>query len=202
MNLEKEAKKLMRGSDPLIKSVLKYMVTYSNALDDYKKNYDTKINHARNSYEFISLLNRGRAKKRNIDLWVLLSDKYMIPEERHLIKPPNTLKGKKRQDWIEKEFKPYFYEWIHNYSVIPLIYAFNKGWESYRKRGKKRGEQGTLKKNIREVKIIQTARELDVKKLLDTGVKKKDIWKLVADSIPNENVKYVRQILAPLKYNP
>jgi len=205
MNLEKEMQKLskLRSNDPLVQAAIKYSVMMMSAIDVYRKTHDMKINRTRQDYESSFNRNCRRAEKKKQDLWVYLSTSYMIPEERHLIKPPNTLKNKKkRQDWIKKEFKPYFYEWRTNNFEKPFMYAFNKGWESYRKRGKKGGGQGTLKKNIREVKIIQTARELDVKKLLDTGVKKKDIWKLVADSIPNENVKYVRQILAPLKYNP
>ena len=196
MNSKKDFEKLMRGSDPQIKAGLKYAIMVHDAIDLYRKNHDMKINHARDHYEFIFLLNCGRAKKRNMDLWVLLSDKYMIPEERHLIKPPNTLKDKKRQDWIKKEFRSYFYEFDHNNFAMPIMHELSKGWESYRKRGKKRGEQETQGKITRQEIIIQTARELDVKKLLADGMKKKDINELVADSIPNENVKYVREILA------
>jgi len=203
MTFKKEAEKLMRSSDSLMKSAIKYIVMMHDSIDFYRKNHDMKINDARQRYEFTFNLNCRRAEEKKQDLWVYLSTRYMIPEERNLIKPPNTLKNKKkRQDWIKKEFKPYFYEWNYNNVVNPLIYAFNKVWESYRKRGKKRGKQGTLKKNDRQEIIKQKARELDVKKLLADGMKKKDINELVADSIPNENVKYVRQILAPLKYNP
>jgi len=201
MNLEKETRRLMevgyKDSEKDKEKMLEVLLFYA-------KSHDMKINYARLTYECIFDLNCREAEELNIDLWVHLSTKFKIPEEeRYLIKPPNESKNKKkRQDYIKWLFYPFYFEWCFNNYANPIIYAFSKGVVSFRKRGKKGGEQGTLKKNIREVKIIQTARELDVKKLLDTGVKKKDIWKLVADSIPNENVKYVREILAPLEYNP
>jgi len=194
---------LMKLSVAQGKILKKYTVKIHDIILLYNEKHDRKINYARQDYEREFDSNCRKAEERNMDLWVLLSDIYMIPEERHLIKPPNTLKNKKeKQDWIKKEFFPYFYEWKFNNIDKPIIYAFGQGWLSYKKRGKKRGKQETQGKITRQEIIIQKARELDVKKLLADGMKKKDINELVADSIPNENVKYVRQILAPLKYNP
>ncbi len=142
MTLVEEIKKLRDGG---YVGVDKHMVKVCESILFYAETFDMKINYARLQYDLEFDLNCRQAEELNIDLWVHLSTKFKIPEEeRYLIKAPDKLKDKKRQDWIKKEFKPYFYEWNSNNIVNPLMYAFNKGWESYRERGKKRGEQGTL----------------------------------------------------------
>jgi len=194
---------LMKLSAAQGKIVKKQTVKIHDIILLYNEKHDRKINYSRQDYERAFDSSCREAEKRNMSLWVYLSTMYMIQSEGHLIKPPNKLKNKKeKQDWIKKEFFPYFYEWRFNNIENPIIYAFGQGWLSYTKRGKKRGKQKEQEKITRQEIIIQKARELDVKKLLADGMMKKDINELVADSIPNENVKYVRQILAPLKYNP
>ncbi len=105
MNLEKKVKKLMeegyKDSEKDKEKMLEVLLFYA-------KSHDMKINYARLTYECIFDLNCREAEELNIDLWVHLSNKFMIPEERHLINPPDTLKDKKKeQDWIKKEFWPY-----------------------------------------------------------------------------------------------
>jgi len=196
MNFEEEMKKLskLRSNDPLVQALIKYSFMMNSAIDVYRKTHDMKINRTRQDYESSFNRNCRRAKKKKQDLWVYLSTSYMIPEERHLIKPPNTLKNKKkRQDWIKKEFKPYFYEWHSNNFVNPFMYAFNKGWESYRERGKKGGGQGTQEKITRQEIITQT-----VEKLNNDGIKNPTNLH-IAKKIPGENEGYVQKFRAKQK---
>jgi len=207
MNLEKKVKKLMeegyKDSEKDKEKMLEVLLFYA-------KSHDMKINYARLTYECIFDLNCREAEELNIDLWVHLSTKFKIPEEeRYLIKPPNELKNKKkRQDCIKWLFYPFFFEWKFNNFTNPITYAFSKGVLSYRKRGEKRGKQETQERIEREEIIRQKAKYFNVKKLIDFGVKKKDIWELVADSIPAEKkkkksgIQYVRKLLKSLNYNP
>jgi len=208
MTLVEEIEKLRDGG---YAGVDKHMVKVCESILFYAETFDMKINYARLQYDLEFDLNCRQAEELSIDLWVHLSTKFKIPEEeRYLIKAPDKLKDKKRQDWIKKEFKPYFYEWRINNFANPITYAFSKSVVSLRKRGKKGREQGTLEKINRQEIIIQKAKELKVKELLDSGACKwkKDIDKLVADSIPAEKkkkksgIQYVRKLLKSLNYNP
>ena len=176
----------------------------------YAKSHDMKINYARLTYECIFDLNCREAEELNIDLWVHLSTKFKIlEEERYLIKPPNESKNKKkRQDCIKRLFYPFFFEWKFNNFANPITYAFTKDLLSLRKGGDDTGKLKTQEKIEREEIIRQKAKYFNVKKLIDFGVKKKDIWELVANSIPAEKkkkksgIQYVRKLLKSLNYNP
>ncbi len=207
MNLEKKVKKLMeegyKDSEKDKEKMLEVLLFYA-------KSHDMKINYARLTYECIFDLNCREAEELNIDLWVHLSTKFKIPEEeRYLIKPPNELKNKKkRQDCIKWLFYPFFFEWKFNNFTNPITYAFTKDLLSLRKGGDDTGKLKTQEKIEREEIIRQKAKYFNVKKLIDFGVKKKDIWELVTDSIPAEKkkkksgIQYVRKLLKSLNYNP
>ena len=205
MNLEKEMEKLSKLQKSGNVTLQKHMSKMSDIFLSAENNSLMKENKARQQYEWMFDFYCREAEELNIDLWVHLSNKFMIPEERHLINPPDTLKDKKKeQDWIKKEFWPYYYEWQLNAYANPITYAFSKSLLPLREGGGMRGEQKEQERIEREEIIIQKARELKVKELLDSGACKwkKDIDKLVADSIPGEKVKYVRELLESVKYNP
>jgi len=107
MNLDKEVKKLMEvGYEDSEKDKEKML----EVLLFYAETHDMKINYARQQYERMFNLSYREAEELNIDLWVHLSNKFKIPEEeRHLIKPSDRLKNKKkRQDCIKWRFFPFF----------------------------------------------------------------------------------------------
>jgi len=174
----------------------------------YSKKFGIKINRARQIYDLEFDLNCRQAEKEKRDLWEYLSTKFIRPEERHPIKPADRLMNKKkRQGYIQKEFWPYFLEWYMNNHALPIIYTFSKSLLPLREGGEMRGDQKELERIEREETIIQIARELNVKKLLADGMKKKDIDKLVADAIPEEKkkkaagIQYVRKLLKSQNYN-
>ncbi len=190
MNLEKKVKKLMeegyKDSEKDKEKMLEVLLFYA-------KSHDMKINYARLTYECIFDLNCREAEELNIDLWVHLSTKFKIPEkERYLIKPPDKLKNKKkRQDWIKWLFYPFFFEWKFNNFTNPITYAFSKGVLSYRKRGKKRGEQETQERIARQEPIIQERKEL-----IDSGVKyEKEIIKRIKKALPKESYDYIQKTI-------
>ena len=206
MNLEKKVKKLMeegyKDSEKDKEKMLEVLLFYAET-------HDMKINYARQQYECMFNLSYREAEELNIDLWVHLSTKFMIPKEGYLIKPPNELKNKKkRQDCIKWLFYPFFFEWKFNNFTNPITYAFTKDLLSLRKGGDDTGKLKTQEKIEREEIIRQKAKYFNVKKLIDFGVKKKDIWELVTDSIPAEKkkkksgIQYVRKLLKSLNYNP
>ncbi len=162
-----------------------------------------KKNNARQGYERHLEFLLYHAKKNNLDFSLLLTSD-LSPSEHPPIRLSNTLKKNLKDRDIQaiERHRPYYYEWLINDALWRHLEGRMRVSERHKLGGNTRADQKKLEKIIREAKIIQKARELDVKKLLADGMKKKDINKLVADSIPNENVKYVRQILAPLKYNP
>jgi len=164
-------------------------------------------NHARNVYDKSFDIFRREAKKQNMDLSLFLSS--IMSNVSHDIKLPNTLKNKKkeRELWLKERYRGYFFEWVFNTTHLKLSLKDIKGLVGHTKGGKNRGEKKTLERIEREEIIKQKARELDVKKLLADGMKKKDIDKLVADSIPAEKkkkeagIQYVRKFLKSRNYD-
>ena len=209
MNLEKEMEKLSKLQKSGNVTLQKHMNKMSDIFLSAENNSLMKENKARQQYEWTFDFYCRQAEELNIDLWVHLSNIFMISEERHLIKPPDTLKDKKKkQDWIKKEFWPYFYEYLFNCFLFKVTNKFSKGKGKSMDGGEIRGKQETQEKIEREEIIRQEAKYFNVKKLIDFGVKKKDIWELVTDSIPAEKkkkksgIQYVRKFLKSLNYNP
>jgi len=172
-----------------------------------KKNKALLSNYARYVYDKSFNYFRREAKKQNMDLSLYLS--WMMPNVSHDIKLPNTLKNKKkeRELWLKERYRVYFYERVINTTHLKLSLKYIKGLAGHTKGGKDAGEKKKLKRIEREEIIKQIARELDVKQLLADGMKKKDIDKLVADSIPAEKkkkeagIQYVRKFLKSQNYD-
>jgi len=195
MTLVEEIEKLRDGG---YVGVDKHMVKVCESILFYAENFNMKKNYARLQYDLEFDLNCRQAEEAKQDLWVYLSNKFKIPEEeRYLIKAPDKLKNKKkRQDWIKKEFKPYYYERQFNDYANPIIYAFSKSVLSYRKRGKKRGEQETQERIARQEPIIQKRKEL-----IDSGVKdEKEIIKLIVEEFSEEETyDYIQKTILKAK---
>lgn len=87
----------------------------------------TKENKARQQYERMFDFSCRQAEKQKRDLWEYLSAYFMLPEERHLIKPPDTLKNEEeRLDWIKGRFWPFYYECIINTLLLKATNKFSK----------------------------------------------------------------------------
>jgi len=194
MTLVEEIEKLRDGG---YVGVDKHMVKVCEAIFFYAENFNMKKNYARLQYDQEFDLNCRQAEEAKQDLWVYLSNKFKIPEEeRYLINAPDKLKNKKkRQDCIKWRFWPFFYEWRINNFANPIIYAFSKGILSYRKRGKKGGEQETQEKIARQEPIIQKREEL-----IDSGVKdEKIIIKRIRKAFPKEDYDYIQKTILAKK---
>jgi len=145
----------------------KHMVKVYESILFYFKKFGTKINRAQQTYNLDFDLNCRQAEEAKQDLFVYLSDKFMIPEkERHLIKPPNTLKNEgERQYYIKWRFYQIFLENYMNNHALPIIYAFSNSVRSNRKRGENTVKITKPKSAARKAPIIK-----ERKKLLDAGV--------------------------------
>ena len=151
----------------------------------------TKENKARQHYECMFNLSCRQAEKEKRDLWEYLSAYFMLPEERHLIKPPDTLKNKKRERklWLKKEFWPYFHECTINCFYSPFIKIYSTGVLSSRKKGEKTGKKATIKSNARRKPIIEESKEL-----MKSGVEK-HLIKRTAQAFPDETYDYVQKAI-------
>jgi len=92
MNLEKEMERLSKLQKSGDVTLQKHMSKMSNIFLSAENNSLMKENKARQQYEWMFDFCCRQAEELNIDLWVHLSNKFMISEERHLIKPPNNIK--------------------------------------------------------------------------------------------------------------
>jgi len=157
-----------------------HMVKVYESILFYFKKFGTKINRAQQTYNRDFDLNCRQAEELNMDLFVYLSDKFMIPEkERHLIKPPNTLKNEgERQYYIKWRFYQIFLENYINNHALPIIYAFSNAVVSSRKKGKKAVEITKPRGDAHKAPIRR-----ERKKLLDSGVKEKDILNLLVKKL-------------------
>ena len=191
MTLEKEMEKLSKLQKSGNVTLQKHMSKMSDIFLSAENNSLMKENKARQQYEWVFNFYCRQAEELNIDLWVHLSNNFMISEEKHLIKAPNTLKDKKKeQDWIKKEFWPYFYEYIFNCFLFKVTNKFSKGKGKNMDGGEKRGKQETQERIEREEIVIQTIERLNT----DGG--KKLTNKRIAKEIPGENDQYVRKLRA------
>jgi len=157
MTLVEEIKKLKkRGYVGLDKHTVKVY----KAILFYAETFDMEINYARLQYDREFNLNCREAEESKQDLWIYLSSKFMIQEERYLIKPPNKLKNKKeRQDWIKKELSPYYYERHFNNYANPIIYAFSKGKVKNTKGAYKTLETTKKRSNAKKERVIKKRNE-------------------------------------------
>jgi len=198
MNLEKEMEKVSKLRKSGNVTLQKHMDKMSDIFLSAENNSLMKENKARQQYEWVFNFYCRQAEELNIDLWVHLSNNFMIPEEKHLIKAPNTLKDKKKeQDWIKKEFWPYFYEYIFNCFLFKVTNKFSKGKGKNMDGGEKRGEQETQERIVRQEPITQKRKEL-----IDSGVKdEKEIIKLIVEEFSEEETyDYIQKtILAERK---
>ena len=191
MNLEKEMEKLSKLQKSGNVTLQKHMSKMSDIFLSAENNSLMKENKARQQYEWMFDFYCREANNFNMDLWEYLSAKFMIHEESHLIKPPDTLKDKKKeQDWIKKEFCPYFYEYLFNCFLFKVTNKFSKGKGKNMDGGEKRGKQETQERIEREEIVIQTIERLNT----DGG--KKLTNKRIAKEIPGENDQYVRKLRA------
>ncbi len=175
-------------------------------------------NYARHIYDEFFDKSRRLMNESGQDLSQFLSTFMPSDSETILMKPPDRLKKKKkeREVWCKERFREYYSEWIINNALLGHTKKYSKGLKGHKKGGKDRLIQKTLERIEREGKIIQKAQYFNVKELLafaptdrdGTRLWKKDIWELVADSIPEEKkkkaagIKYVRELLESVKYNP
>ena len=186
-------KKLQESGDVELQ---KYYDKTAEIINRYATTHDNTENRARKQFEWLFNFSCRQAEESNKDLWEVLSI-YMIPEERHLIKPPDTLKNKKNiQDWTKKEFKPYFYECMINV----FMGAFTNELSELKKRNKKGGKDTVAKTKPRSV-----ARKAPIikerKKLIDNGEKdEKVILKLLVKAFPDERRHYIQQTVLAEKY--
>lgn len=192
MNLEKKVKKLMEEG---YKDSEKDEEKMLEVRRFYAEEHDWQINYARLHYECMFNLSRRQAEELNMDLWVYLSTKFKIPEEeRYLIKPPNTLKNKKKeQDWIKKEFKPFFYEWKFNDFANPIIYAFSKDLLSLREGGNKTVATTKPRSDAKKDRIIKKRNEYLASGKFTRG-KERSMNKIIA-KVLKYNYNYVQDVL-------
>ena len=196
MNLEKEMEKLSKLQKSGNVTLQKHMNKMSDIFLSAENNSLMKENKARQQYERTFDFCCRQAEELNIDLWVHLSNIFMISEERHLIKPPNTLKNKKKeQDWIKKEFWPYSYEYLFNCFLFKVTNKFSKGKGKSMDGGEIRGKQETQEKIARREPIIQKSEEL-----IDSGVKdEKIIIKRIRKAFPKEDYDYIQKTILAKK---
>jgi len=198
MNLEKEMEKLSKLQKSGNVTLQKHMSKMSNIFLSAENNSLMKENKARQQYEWMFNFYCRQAEEMNMDLWVHLSNKFMISEERHLIKPPNnTLKNKKKeQDWIKKEFWAYFYEYIFNCFLFKVTNKFSEVKGKNMDGGEIRGKQETQEKIVLREPIIQKRKEL-----IDSGVKDdKEIMRRVIKAFPKRNYNFIQKTILAEKY--
>ena len=136
-----------------------------------------------------------QAEELNIDLWVHLSNKFKIPEEeRHLIKPSDRLKNKKkRQDCIKWRFFPFFFEWCFNNYANPIIYAFSKDLLSLREGGKKTVATTKPRSDAKKDRVIKKRNEYLASGKFTRG-KERGMNKIIA-KVLKYNYNYVQDVL-------
>jgi len=198
MNLEKEMERLSKLQKSGDVTLQKHMSKMSNIFLSAENNSLMKENKARQQYEWMFDFCCRQAEELNIDLWVHLSNKFMISEERHLIKPPNnTLKNKKKeQDWIKKEFWAYFYEYIFNCFLFKVTNKFSEVKGKNMDGGEIRGKQETQEKIVLREPIIQKRKELIV-----SGVKdEKEIMRRIIKAYPKRNYNFIQKTILAEKY--
>jgi len=196
MTLENEMERLSKLQKSGDATLQKHMDKMSDIFLSAEHNSLMKENNARQQYEWVFDFYCREAEEAKQDLWVYLSNKFMISEERHLIKPPNTLKNKKKeQDWIKKEFWPYFYEYIFNCFRFKVTNKFSEVKGKNMDGGEIRGEQETQEKIARQEPIIQKREEL-----IDSGVKdEKEIIKRIRKAFPKEDYDYIQKTILAKK---
>jgi len=128
MTFEKEMERLSKLQKSGDVALQKYFDKMSDIMRLSAKEYFlTKENKARKQFEWMFDFSCRQAEKQKRDLWKYLSAYFMLPEEGRRIKPPNKLKNKKEiQDWIKKEFQPYFYECVLNTLPLKATNKFSK----------------------------------------------------------------------------
>jgi len=198
MTFEKEMERLSKLQKSGDVTLQKHMSKMSNIFLSAENNSLMKENKARQQYEWMFNFYCRQAEEMNMDLWVHLSNKFMISEERHLIKPPNnTLKNKKKeQDWIKKEFWAYFYEYIFNCFLFKVTNKFSEVKGKNMDGGEIRGKQETQEKIVLREPIIQKRKELIV-----SGVKdEKEIMRRIIKAYPKRNYNFIQKTILAEKY--
>ena len=146
----------------------------------YEKTFDWQTNYARFIYDvqFDSLCREAKKQKR--DLWEFLSSDFMYSDVRHLIKPPDKLKHKKEEQefWIKNQYMQYFYEFYINHRSRPIEHAFHEGLLKFRGGGKHTAEITNPRSVARKAPIRK-----ERKKLIDSGVKEKDVLSLLVKKL-------------------
>jgi len=198
MNLEKEMQKLNKRTKNGDVTLQKHFDKMSDIMRLSAKEYFlTKENKARKQFEWIFDFSCRQAEKQKRDLWEYLSAYFMLPEEGRRIKPPNNLKNKKEiQDWIKKEFQPYFYECMLNTLLLKATNKFSKV---------KAKNMGGAIKTLEITKPRSTARKAPIlnerKKLIDNGVtNERVILKRIRKIFPNEHSTYIQQTILAERY--
>jgi len=198
MNLEKEMQKLNKRTKNGDVTLQKHFDKMSDIMRLSAKEYFlTKENKARKQFEWIFDFSCRQAEKQKRDLWEYLSAYFMLPEEGRRIKPPNKLKNKKEiQDWIKKEFQPYFYECMLNTLLLKATNKFSKV---------KAKNMGGATKTLEITKPRSAARKAPIikerKKLIDNGVtNERVILKRIRKAFPGEHSLYIQQTILAEKY--
>jgi len=176
----------------------KDMKTIVGIAQRYAEENDMEENKARIAYETMFDLSCSLAEKEKRDLWEYLSTSFKIPEEkRYLIKPPDTLKNKKkRQDYIKGQFLPLYYEWLINHVLFPTTNELKEFLL---------GKSGGGKKTVATTKPRSAARKAPIikerKKLIDNGVTdERVILKRIRKIFPNERSSYIQQTILVERY--
>jgi len=198
MNLEKEMQKLNKRTKNGDVTLQKHFDKMSDIMRLSAKEYFlTKENKARKQFEWIFDFSCRQAEKQKRDLWEYLSAYFMLPEEGRRIKPPNKLKNKKEiQDWIKKEFQPYFYECMLNTLPLKATNIFSKVKAKNMAGGNQTVATTKPRSAIRKAPIIR-----ERKKLIDSGVTdERVILKRIRKAFPKELSHYIQQTIQAEKY--
>ena len=152
------------------------MKTIVGIAQSYAEEKDTGKNKARIAYERAFDFYCREAKKEKRDLWEYLSTEFMIPEERHLIKPPADLYNKKeKQDYIKGQYWLFYYEWTINRVLFPTVNELKELLLDKSDGGKKTVKITSKGRIAKEEKIRKKIKELITLGEISPSIKRGDI---------------------------
>jgi len=137
-------------------------------------------NYAQRMYNHHFACVRRRAKEENLDLLFLISK--ILPNASTYVfmlggsspmPPPDTskMKRRKRELCLKEWYRPYYYEWFIN----DTWYLTEGGFKS--RKGTQKGGKDTGEKTKKKCAARKAPIRRKRKKLLDSGVKEKDVLK-------------------------
>jgi len=200
MNLEEEMKKLREGYCLTLEKDLKRLL---DLMRRYAEKNDLTENRARQQYEWMFDFSCREAEKRNMSLWVYLSTMYMIPDERHLIKPPDTLMNNKKEQeiWLKGQFLPYFYECMLNCVQFAITNEFSTDLLPLRKGGNKTVATTKPRSDAKKNRIIKKVNELIDSRKITPEVERGEIMIVVKALRYEYTYNYVQETIKLWKRN-